>query len=906
MKLLKRLVLAGIAVVVLLGLLAYFTIKIAFPPQKIRQLVHDQGMAALGREVSVGDVSIRLLPNLMVSVQDIQLANAPGFSREPAVQLREIVLSINMMSLLRLSPDIKEIKLVNPEILFEVGKDGHNNFEGLGGSKKENAEVPASVQAPELPAAVALRSFVIVDGRVRYHDAKSGRDLTLDKINQKVSLELDPALRNAHTEGRLVIAEVMVKDSASGLRKGDVKISLMHDLRLDLPNEKLRIKALELGFQDIKVTVAGEVSRFVKGPLHLDIQVASTQINLASVLKEIPASLSPDIPKLSLTGKAALDIKIQGPLDSASLPDLNGHFLIENAHIGHRDVAVGVDGLGLRVDFIGDTVSLPHLGFTMGENPVRMMAKLHGWHKSKLVLDGLQIDAALELYPLVSLGQRMGFVPEALAIGGSIKAALQASGPLDPKTPEAIRASGQVDVKALTVKSPDLPAPVQLDGKTVFDNDRIVQDHKVLIGKSDISAHNEVRNWQAMAFPKQAGGSRTKVIAQIKSSNLDLDEIKPKSKATPEVESAPMSRYPALPPVDADIDLTLARTHLMGLDMTAFTAKSKLVGSLLTSDIKGQLYSGGFNSGLRLDLKDSTNADVGLKFNMNKVEANDFISRLNDQIPGNTKLVKGLAKLDSAIFGKLNLNLDVKTSGLPQDFAQNLTGGILFLMTDGKILETGLTSGFSGALSKVNNSLGFKEMVFGLFKADLAADKGKLLVRDAKINSGSVGSVSAKGSVGLDNSLDLQLDQALPAAASKAVLGASSAATSAVAKLAGISEIGQVGLFPKNAQGQALLYFAVVGTVSHPEFKLDVKRMAAEANSGAKAALSSALDAKKAELKAQFDAKKQELENQARAKADSVKQALQAQAEAEKKKATDQVKDKAKGEAKKALKSIGL
>jgi hypothetical protein len=222
------------------------------------------------------------------------------------------------------------------------------------------------------------------------------------------------------------------------------------------------------------------------------------------------------------------------------------------------------------------------------------------------------------------------------------------------------------------------------------------------------------------------------------------------------------------------------------------------------------------------------------------------------------------------------------------------------------VLQTGLTSGFSGALNKVNSNLGFKDMTFGLFKLDMAAENGRLLVRDAKINESPMGTVSAKGSVGMDNTLALQIDQALPPAASKSLLGATGAATSALAKLSGISELGQAGLFPKDSQGRALLYFVVGGTLTHPDFKLDAKRMASEANAGAKSALSSMVDTKKAELKAKFDAEKAKLESQAKAKADSVKKELEAKAEAEKKKAVEGAKGKAKEEAKKALKGLGL
>src|SRR5262245_56001884 len=114
MKTLKRIILIGIVLLVVLGLAGYLTVKIAFPPEKIRALIHEHGSKALNRDVTVQGVSVHVIPRLELSVRELNVANAPGFSSEPAVKLREIALSVDLMSLLRFAPVIDEIKLVEP------------------------------------------------------------------------------------------------------------------------------------------------------------------------------------------------------------------------------------------------------------------------------------------------------------------------------------------------------------------------------------------------------------------------------------------------------------------------------------------------------------------------------------------------------------------------------------------------------------------------------------------------------------------------------------------------------------------------------------------------------------------------------------------------------------------------
>src|SRR5690606_19002956 len=113
---------------------AYVTVRVVFPPEKIGEIVRTQGTAILGREVGVGRVSVGVFPRLKVAVREVTLANDTGFSPEPAVSLKSLDLSVSWLSLLMFSPRIHEIRLVEPDILFEVDVDGHNNLASLGAS----------------------------------------------------------------------------------------------------------------------------------------------------------------------------------------------------------------------------------------------------------------------------------------------------------------------------------------------------------------------------------------------------------------------------------------------------------------------------------------------------------------------------------------------------------------------------------------------------------------------------------------------------------------------------------------------------------------------------------------------------------------------------------------------------
>ncbi|MEO7424332.1 MAG: AsmA family protein [Fibrobacteria bacterium] len=915
MKVLKRIILTGILLVVILSLGAYFAIKIAFPPAKIKELVHKHGSEALHRDVSVEDVSIRVFPNLKLSVSEVNVANAPGFSSDPCIKLRELALSINFLSLLKFSPVVNEIKLVDPEILYEVSRDGHNNLEGIGASG-DTAKVVKDTSKPsaiESPAAVALKSFVIENGRVRYRDLKSGRELILDRINQSVSLELDPRLENVETKGKLEISEIKVSDSASGLRKGNIKILVRHDIHVNLPAERVQVRSLELGFQDIRATIKGEATHFMTKPPVLDFTLSAPDIRLASVLKEVPASLSPDIPKLTVKGMASLEAHVKGALDSASMPAVTAHFGIRDAGVSHKDLPAGIENMNLSLDLDGDSLKLGKFAFDLGGNPVSMDALVTSLRNPIPMLQGFNLDATLDIGKLVPLLQKLAMVDKALKAEGMVLAKIKASGPLDPGSPQNLKAAGTVSLKNVTAEGGPVPKPVRLTGEVKVDNDKIGETLNVHIGESDLAISGTVTNYLAMIMPKEkakpgatapaaksAGVTKAKLLVQ--SGFLNLDELMPQGEKQPEKESAPMTAWPALPKLDADIEIKLAKTQLMNLAMTDYSSKTSLASGVVNSSMKGGLYSGGFSSTLRADLRDTNDADVALKLDVNKVEANDFISRLNDRLPATNRLMKSLSRADSTIFGKFSMNMDVKTHGSPTVVADNLLGKINFALTDGKLMETGLVKGLSDALSKVSKSLAIHDFTFSNFKSELEAANGKLLVKDCNITASALGSVMALGSIGFDNTLDLTLENHLPPGMSSAVMGAGSAVASQVAKLSQIPALGGASLVPTDKAGRAVLYFLVGGTLAKPSFSLDAKRMASEANSGAKSALSDALNKKKLEAKAMADAERAKLEAAGKAKLDEAKSKAGAAAEEQKKKASDE----AKSQGKKVLKGLGF
>jgi uncharacterized protein involved in outer membrane biogenesis len=890
MKRFKLISIIALAVCVTIAVAAYITVRVAFPPAKIAEIVRTQGTAILGREVGVGAVSVSVFPRLKLGVRDVSLANDTGFSADPTLSLKSLDLSISWLSLLRFAPTIYEIRLVQPDILFEVDSTGRNNLQSLG-SQDSTLEDTASA-LPELPASVSLESFVIEDGRVRYRDLQSGQEVTLGRIDQHASLSLDPKLTDIRTAGLLTLSEISVSDKASGLRKGGVKVSVKHDVQVDLPGDSVRINGIDLAFQDINVRVIGSLKAFSTPTPLADIHVSAPQISLSSLFAEIPTEISPELGKLSVAGTASFDLRVKGVLDTnpaKAIQAVSADIGVREGKFGHKDVPQGVDHFKVDLAVRGDVVNLKELSFRTGPNPFLVQAIVTGLLDPIPMLKTLSVEGELDFGNLMALAHKMELIDPSITLKGRQTLTLKASGPLDAANPQRLTASGRAEFIGVHAKVPDLPE-VRFHGTAAITNESIRNQLSIKFGKSDAKVAVLVRNYLSLVLPAQADGpafARTHVGVDVKSNLIDLDELLPKTGSDAPDTSAPLTAYPAWPPIDADISVSLARTRLMNLDMTGFTLKTVVRKQSAITDLKGTLYSGSFSSLVAITPKDSLNWGFGFKLNVNKVEANDFISRLNDRVPLQNKMLKSLAGTDSALFGKFSMNLDLRTNGLPAAFANNLSGPIVFSITDGRIVGVEWTKSLSASLAKAHSSLGFEQLTFSELKGDLLAENGKLLVRDLSFDSPRAGAGRASGAIGFDNSLKLQLTQALPPSASALVGGVGNALLGQLQKFA--PGVAGGSLFPTDKQGRALLYFNVDGTVSSPKFSLDAKRMASEGAAGAAASTArAALAARAAEEKAKLEAA-------ARARIEAEKKALQEKAAAEGQK----LKDKAAAEAKK-------
>ncbi|MDR0517934.1 MAG: hypothetical protein LBH25_12910 [Fibromonadaceae bacterium] len=899
-------ILGIVAVVFIVALVAaFFAVKQAFPPEKIKDLVEKEASKVLKREVSVGGAGLKIWP-LGIQIKDLKVANNPGkgFSKDPMLELPLVAVKIDLAKLFLLQVAIDKISVENLSLLYEVMPDGRTSIDGLGGepdtTKKDIPKDTAKLDLSniELPGSFALNSFRIKDAKVVFNDRSQKRKIVLGNINLSTSLSLNQTLENIKTSTALTLNEISFEDDGMGVRKGGINVFLNTDVNANLRAQHLDIQKFSAGLQSVNVNINGTVDRFLENIMVADIKVETNSIDLAALLKEVPASINPEIPKVSASGTASFNAAVKGAIVPDKIPPVSGGLVLSNIAVGHSDLPAGISGLTGKISFTENTVSINPFAFQLAGQTTSILLDASDLLSPKPMLNNLAVNTSLDLGALFTLANKIITIQELSALTGKLEATLGAKGVIDPARPENISVNGKAGLHNIVAKTPLIPDAISVNGAVSFSNTEIAVEPAVVIGKSDVKVKAVVKDYLAMVMPRLAAGKKTNVNIDVNSSNLDLDKLLPPSDATvpPKEDEAPMEIYPELPDVVANVNVNLANTVFRHLTLSNFNLGVKFANSKANVDGKGQLYTGGFNTSVAVDLSNRKSANVNFALNVDKVEANDFISNGRKNISGDSEIAKQIHNLDNTVFGKLSMKVNVSTKGLPHEFVDNLSGPISVQVTNGSIKGSKILGSIGSNLSKFEiagkkilsgkvpiNDKG--DMAMEDLKAEFEAKNGQLLVKNMNIGAGALGLLAFTGGVGFNGNLNLDLQNTLGSSISS--------------NLNNLTKASPVTLYQKDSKGNALLFFNIGGTLADPKITMDasknanpigeLKDMAAAKLNELKGAATAKLNEEKAKLEAAALAKKNELEAKAKAEADKLK----AEADAKKKEAEAQAKAKA-------------
>ena len=157
----------------LLILLALILIPVLFGDQikeEAKKLVNEQ----LNATVYFADIDISIFrdfPNLTVSMDKFGVINAEPFAGDTLTDVEHLRVVVDIMSLFGDKYEVVEVRLEEPTVHVQVNKAGIANYDIMKPST-DTTETEEETDSTESAStmALALTSYAIVDGQVKYDD----------------------------------------------------------------------------------------------------------------------------------------------------------------------------------------------------------------------------------------------------------------------------------------------------------------------------------------------------------------------------------------------------------------------------------------------------------------------------------------------------------------------------------------------------------------------------------------------------------------------------------------------------------------------------------------------------------------------------------------------------------------
>ncbi len=751
-------ILAGL--VVALIFVGFVALKVIFPPKKLRAMVVPRIEAAVGRDVELSAVRLKVFPRIAVRLDDLTIANPPGFSEEPAVRLEALELQVGFWPLLRRQIDLRQVRLLSPAIRYEVRADGTSNFAGMGAGEAESAAPAPAEGQRAAPGGAASSLFisdlVLTNGRLLYSDARAGRGARLG-LEARANADRAPGAGRALTSsGQVDLVAIRALSPSLGpdsVSLSDVKLE--YELFADLRGDSVRLSRLRVHVGELPLEGTG-VLRGPPGGRSLDFALESGEVDVAKLLASLPPALRRE--ELDASGKARLSLKALGPMGGGSKPDVSGVVELRDIDAAYAEYGRVLGGGAGRLTFDANSASIPTFTGKLLDRPLELQATLTDF--AAPVMTG-RLKAGADLARLSKL--RGSETPAS----GEVSVDLSFNGPVRDRS--ALRVTGPVALSNIDYQPAFLKVPAKIKSATVRLTGTGVSAERIPIqmGKSDLTL--SLTSQRLLQYTLSRDSTIVPFVEfTARSDRLDVPEVwndtaqygygalmsarlagRKLDGRDPTEIARERFKLTAPPPLGAsgrvEIDEFLnapTEGKNVALDVTLNN------GVLELKNLAGQVYGGQLAGGMTFDFSGGQ-APFPVRYDIRLKDAQGaaFVSRwtrLGNKMGGLLDFnVAGTAALDEALLPSTNA-----------------------VVANGRsTLREGRFDGFGPAQALIN-SFKFEERVVNQFKelgGNFSIKDGAFILDNWAYEAGSV-KAGIGGSAALGGTLDLKLALELPPA----------------------------------------------------------------------------------------------------------------------------------------------
>lgn len=323
---LRRIILLGSIVVVLLGVVAVAAL-VLIDPDDYRDEIAERASERLGREVRLeGPIDLKLFPWLAFEIHEARVANPPEFANQPELaEIGRATASLRVLPLLRGRIEVGAVGLEDAAFTVIRTEDGRSNLDGLfvasESAESDEPERPGAFETGEIRFENVLLRLIEGAGEAsefRIDDMTlapfaPGREVPvrieaamLDEAGEPVvAFDFSARVNLAANFESLELADWNLKyDLPAAGGSGRVTGSSQIAFGADVITADLTALEAELNFADLQLALVGEAP--------LDLRLAEdVEIEYPALRLELNGQ------PLALSGEARIDERLRASLDAS-------------------------------------------------------------------------------------------------------------------------------------------------------------------------------------------------------------------------------------------------------------------------------------------------------------------------------------------------------------------------------------------------------------------------------------------------------------------------------------------------------------------------------------------------------------------------------------------------------------
>ena len=441
MKLIKYLAIALVVLVVVF--VAGAAILVAtVDPNDYKEEIIAQVKDATGRDLKLdGDIGFSFFPKLGVKLGQAEFGNAAGFGSEPFAQVKQVGVSVDLLSLLKMKVQADTIQLQGLRVNLQKNKNGKTNWDDLSGNSSSPADSSTSSSDSD-GIGLEVAGIHITDSQVIYDDQQAKNKITLNPIElktgsigsgkpSKITAELglaqtNPALTadiNLDTNARLNISTAVyqltdlvlsVKAEGDTLPNGKLDLTVKSDVEANLKSESLKLDPIDINLVDVALDGNLSVKSFSKPSITFSLN--SDEIDLAKLIPASDTSQSTSSGDASGSSSAASgDEKIELPTDLLRSLKIDGALSVGKllaSGLTMTDIKAKIRGQGGVIDLKPLTMNL-YKGVYSGSAGLNVSGKTPKYSATSdlknLAIEGLMADLSEDGKSIIRGKTQMAF-----------------------------------------------------------------------------------------------------------------------------------------------------------------------------------------------------------------------------------------------------------------------------------------------------------------------------------------------------------------------------------------------------------------------------------------------------------------------------------------------------------------